>query len=51
SFSSLVVKQALGILEAADVPNPARLIAPVVRSAVEDALAEPVGRIDPKDVL
>lgn len=51
SFSSMVVKQALGILNEASVPNPARLIAPVVRSAVETALAEPVGKIDPKDVL
>jgi len=50
-FSSLVVRQAVGILEDAGIQNPARLIAPVVRSAVETALSQPVGKIDPKDAL
>jgi predicted transcriptional regulator len=47
----LVVRQALGILEDAGIQNPARLIAPVVRSAVETALSQPVSKIDPKDAL
>lgn len=49
-FSSLVVKQAVGILQAAGVQDAARLIAPVVRSAVETALYSPVKDIDPEDL-
>lgn len=48
-FSSLVVQQAVGILNEAGVPDAARLIAPVVRSAVETALYAPVKGIDPED--
>jgi predicted short-subunit dehydrogenase-like oxidoreductase (DUF2520 family) len=48
-FSSLVVQQAVGILVQAGVPDAARLIAPVVRSAVETALYAPVKSIDPED--
>jgi len=51
SFSSLVVQQAMGILEEAEIENPARLIAPVVRSAVEQALYQPVAKIDPEDAF
>ena len=50
-FSSLVVQQAIGILEDAGVSDAAKLIAPVVRSAVESALARPVPGLDPKDLL
>lgn len=49
-FSSLVVKQAVGILLDAGVQDAARLIAPVVRSAVETALYSPVKGIDPEDL-
>jgi predicted short-subunit dehydrogenase-like oxidoreductase (DUF2520 family) len=49
-FSSLVVKQAVGILQDAGVQDAARLIAPVVRSAVETALYSPVKEIDPEDL-
>jgi predicted short-subunit dehydrogenase-like oxidoreductase (DUF2520 family) len=49
-FSSLVVKQAVGILLDAGVQDAARLIAPVVRSAVETALYSPVRNIDPEDL-
>lgn len=49
-FSSLVVQQAVGILNDAGVQDAARLIAPVVRSAVETALYSPVKKIDPKDL-
>ena len=49
SFSSLVVQQALGILEEAQVPDPAKLIGPVVRSAVEKALYKPVPPLSPED--
>ena len=50
-FSSLVVQQALGILTEANVENPSRLIGPVVRSAIENALWGPVTSMDPKDLL
>lgn len=50
-FSSLVVQQALGILTEANVENPSRLIGPVVRSAIENALWGPVATIDPKDLI
>lgn len=49
-FSSLVVQQAVGILNDAGVQDAARLIAPVVRSAVETALYSPVKKIDPEDL-
>lgn len=48
-FSSLVVQQAVGILSQAGVPDAARLIAPVVKSAVETALHSPARGIDPED--
>jgi len=51
SFSSLVVQQAIGILEQADVESPAKLIGPVVRSAVDKALYQPVAPLDPEDLL
>ena len=51
SFSSLVVQQAIGILEQAGVEAPAKLIGPVVRSAVYKALYQPVAPLDPEDLL
>ena len=51
SFSSLVVQQAIGILEQAGVEAPAKLIGPVVRSAVDKALYQPVVPLDPEDLL
>jgi predicted short-subunit dehydrogenase-like oxidoreductase (DUF2520 family) len=48
-FSSLVVQQAMGILEQAGVSSPARLIGPVVRSEIDRTLAQPVRPIDPED--
>jgi len=48
-FSSLVVQQAMGILQQAGVESPARLIGPVVRSEVDRTLAQPVRPIDPED--
>jgi predicted short-subunit dehydrogenase-like oxidoreductase (DUF2520 family) len=48
-FSSLVVQQAMGILAESEVSDPAKLIGPVVRSAVDDALAAPIQPIDPRD--
>lgn len=50
-FSSLVVQQALSILTEANVENPSRLIGPVVRSAIENALWGPVTPLDPEGLL
>ena len=50
-FSSLVVQQAIGILSDAGVDDAARLIGPVVRSAVDAALATPINPLDPRDLL
>lgn len=50
-FSSLVVQQAMGILTDAGVDNPSLLIGPVVRSAIENALAGPIASIDPEDLV
>ncbi len=49
SFSSLVVQQAIGILEQAEVAEPAKLIGPVVRSAVEKALYKPAPGLSAED--
>ena len=51
SFSSLVVGQAIGILREADLQEASQLIAPVVRAAVERALAKGPARLDPDDAL
>lgn len=47
----MVVSQAVGILAEAGVENPAALIGPVVRSAVEDALHKPPQNLDPRDLI
>ncbi len=39
----------MGILAESDVSDPAKLIGPIVRSAVDDALASPIQPIDPRD--
>lgn len=49
-FSSLVVQQAMGILEQAEVQDPAKLIGPVVRSAVEKALYKPAPPLSAEDL-
>lgn len=51
SFSSLVVQQAVGILEQAGVESPAKLIGPVVRSAVDKALYLPAAPLDPEGLI
>jgi predicted short-subunit dehydrogenase-like oxidoreductase (DUF2520 family) len=51
SFSSLVVQQAVGILEQAGVESPAKLIGPVVRSAVDKALYQPIAPLDPESLI
>jgi predicted short-subunit dehydrogenase-like oxidoreductase (DUF2520 family) len=51
SFSAMVVSQAIGLLEDAGVENARDIIGPVVRSAVDRALADGHTGLDPDDVL
>jgi predicted short-subunit dehydrogenase-like oxidoreductase (DUF2520 family) len=48
SFSALIVNQAIGLLEEAGVENPRGLLAPIVRTSVEQALAEGHQPLDPE---
>ena len=49
-FSAMVVSQAIGLLEEAGVENARDIIGPVVRSAVDRALADGHVGLDPDDV-
>ena len=51
SFSAMVVSQAIGLLEGAGVENARELIGPVVRSAVELALADGHVGLDPDEIM
>ena len=48
-FSSLVVQQAVGILQDAGVDDAAKLIGPVVRSEIDRSLVRPAKPLDPED--
>jgi len=49
-FSAMVVSQAIGLLEGAGVENARDIIGPVVKSAVDRALADGHIGLDPDDV-
>lgn len=51
NFSAMIVNQAIGLLEQAGVENPALVIAPVIESAVDQALSKGHREIDPKDLI
>jgi predicted short-subunit dehydrogenase-like oxidoreductase (DUF2520 family) len=51
NFSAMIVNQAVGLLEQAGVPNPALVIAPVIESAVDQALSKGHRSIDPTELL
>ena len=51
NFSAMIVNQAVGLLEEAGVPNPALVIAPVIESAVDQALSKGHRSIDPSEIL
>ncbi len=51
NFSALIVNQAVGLLEQAGVENPALVIAPVIESAVDQALSKGHRSIDPSELL
>ena len=50
SFSALIVNQAIGLLEEAGIENPRGLLGPIVRTSVEQALAEGHQPLDIEDL-
>ncbi len=51
NFSAMIVNQAIGLLEQAGVPSPALVIAPVIESAVDQALSKGHRQINPEDLI
>ena len=51
NFSKLIVNQSIGLLESVGIDNARAVLAPVIRSAVEEALAEGHVPIDPEELL
>ena len=51
NFSAMIVNQAVGLLEQAGVENPALVIAPVIESAVDQALSKGHRSIDPSELM
>jgi predicted short-subunit dehydrogenase-like oxidoreductase (DUF2520 family) len=51
NFSAMIVNQAIGLLEQAGVANPALVIAPVIESAVDQALSKGHRQINPEDLI
>lgn len=51
NFSAMIVNQAIGLLQEAGVENPALVIAPVIESAVDQALSKGHRQISPEDLL
>ena len=51
NFSAMVVSQAIGLLEQIGVADPRAVIGPIVRSAVDQALAAGHTPLDPEDLL
>jgi predicted short-subunit dehydrogenase-like oxidoreductase (DUF2520 family) len=50
-FSAMIVNQATGLLEQAGISNPSQVLAPVVRSAVDQALSKGHRDVDPEQIL
>lgn len=51
NFSAMIVSQAVGLLEQAGVANAALVIAPVIESAVDQALSKGHRQINPEDLI
>lgn len=51
SFSALIVNQAIGLLEEIEIENAREVLAPIIRSSVEHALAEGHQKLEPDDLL
>ena len=48
SFSAMIVNQAIGLLQEAGIENPRGLLAPIIRTSVEQALADGHQPLDPE---
>lgn len=51
NFSALIVNQAIGLLQEINLENPRAILAPIIRSSVEQALAEGHQPLEPDDLL
>jgi predicted short-subunit dehydrogenase-like oxidoreductase (DUF2520 family) len=51
NFSKLIVSQSIGLLESVGVENPRAVLGPLLRSAVEEALADGHTPINPEELL
>lgn len=51
NFSAMIVNQAIGLLEQAGIENPALVLAPVIESAVDQALSKGHRQIKPEDLI
>lgn len=51
SFSAMIVNQAIGLLEEIEVENPRSILAPIIRSSIEQALADGHQKLEPEDLI
>jgi predicted short-subunit dehydrogenase-like oxidoreductase (DUF2520 family) len=51
NFSRMIVNQAIGLLESAGIESPRAVLGPLIRSSVEQALADGYQQIDPEELL
>lgn len=51
NFSAMIVSQAIGLLQEIGVPDPRAVLAPIIRTSVEQALAEGHHPIEPDELL
>jgi predicted short-subunit dehydrogenase-like oxidoreductase (DUF2520 family) len=51
NFSKLIVNQSIGLLQEIGVENARAVLAPVIRSAVEEALADGHTPIEPQELF
>jgi predicted short-subunit dehydrogenase-like oxidoreductase (DUF2520 family) len=51
NFSKMIVNQSIGLLESVGVDNARVVLGPLIRSAVEEALAEGHIPLDPEELL
>jgi predicted short-subunit dehydrogenase-like oxidoreductase (DUF2520 family) len=51
NFSKMIVNQSIGLLESVGIENPRGVLGPVIRSAVEEAIADGHVPLDPEELL
>ncbi len=51
NFSRMIVNQAIGLLESTGIESPRAVLGPLIRSSVEQALADGYQQIDPEELL